>query len=449
MTTQTFAQLQLAPDLLAAAQRFAAPTAVQCAAIPVVLRGGDLQCTAPTGQGKTAAFALPLLSLLTENPSDQKPRPIRVLVLAPTRELVAQIAVEIESFARFVTRLIKVRAVFGGVAVNPQMMALRGGADVLVATPGRLLDLHAQNAVKLDALCTLVLDEADHMVGAGFADELDRILALLPKDRQTLWFSATQASDAAWLKKWLNAPAIVALDTESHAVDAAAVLERSLAGGVNEPLKNTALIDQRAIAVDPSRRTQLLRHLIHSNPWGQVLVFVATRHAAQVVAEKISKSYPSAPCITALALHGEMAQGARAQALADFKAGRVQVLVATDLAARGLHIDGLPVVVNYDLPRSPSDFTHRIGRTGRAGQQGLALSFVSPATRGHFALIQKRQNSHMDLETIAGFEVSPADDVVSDTVINLGLDPAGGIKGARPSKKDKLRAAAAAFGAAT
>ena len=427
-TLDNFDTLGLCHELHQAAQRFAAPTAVQVAVIPLVLRGGDVLCTAPTGEGKTAAFAMPLLSLLVENPSSKSPRPVRVLVLAPTRELVAQIAAEFESFARFAPKPIKVKAVFGGVAVNPQMMALRGGADVLVATPGRLLDLVAHNAVKLGDVCTLVLDEADKLAGGAFADELAAIVAMLPADRQTLWFSATLADNASNATALLTRPDVVNV-TASSAVD----------GNTRQA---PALITQQAIAVDASARTQLLRHLIIQNGWKQVLVFVATKHAADVVTAKLNKIYPSAPPIVALAFHADLAQTQRSHVLNDFKNGLVQIVVATDVAARGLHIDHLPVVVNYDLPRSPSDYTHRIGRTGRAGQSGLAVSLVSVATQAHFELIQKRQGLAVALEVIAGFEPIETD----LPPVAAPLDTTGGIKGKRPSKKDKLRAAAAQVG---
>ena len=418
MTTQTFAQLQLAPDLLAAAQRFAAPTAVQCAAIPVVLRGGDLQCTAPTGQGKTAAFALPLLSLLAENPSDQKPRPIRVLVLAPTRELVAQIAAEIESFARFVTRLIKVRAVFGGVAVNPQMMALRGGAHLVVATPGRLLDLVGQRALQLGGVQTLVLDEADRLLDLGFADEIARVLAWLPAQRQTLLFSATMpASVEALAEQVLRDPVRIDVRPSGDAP----------AGDVT----------QRAIEVDTAQRTPLLRHLIKHAGWTRVLVFVATQYASEHVADKLRQAG-----LPAAALHGQLSAGRRRQALLDLAEGRLAVLVATDLAARGLDVHGLQAVVNHDLPRSAVDYTHRIGRTGRAGLPGQAVSFIcadAPGSEAHFRLIEKRQAWRVVRETVAGFEpAAPAAPAAHAPV----SDPQGGIKGRRKSKKDKLREAA-------
>jgi ATP-dependent RNA helicase RhlE len=422
----SFDTLGLCHELHQAAQRFAAPTAVQVAVIPLVLRGGDVLCTAPTGEGKTAAFALPLLSLLVENPSSKAPRPVRVLVLAPTRELVAQIEAEFEGFARYAPKPIKVKAVYGGVAVNPQMMALRGGADVLVATPGRLLDLVAQNAVKLSDVCTLVLDEAEKLAGGAFADELTTIMALLPVDRQTLWFSATLADNDDFTSALLIRHDVVNV-AASNAVD----------GNTRHAL---ALITQRAIAVDASARTQLLRHLIIQNNWQQVLVFVATKHAADVVTVKLNKTYPSAPPIVAAAFHADLAQMRRSSVLNAFKAGSIQVMVATDVAARGLHIDHLPVVVNFDLPRSPSDYTHRIGRTGRAGQAGLAVSFVSVATQAHFELIQKRQGLSLELEVVAGFE--PLEKELPP--LTASFDMNGGVKGKRPSKKDKLRVAALA-----
>ncbi len=426
----TFDTLGLCHELHQAAQRFAAPTAVQAAVIPLILRGGDVLCTAPTGEGKTAAFALPLLSLLVENPSSKAPRQTqaktRVLVLAPTRELVAQIANEFESFARFAPKPIKVKAVFGGVAVNPQMMALRGGADVLVATPGRLLDLVGHNAVKLGDVCTLVQDEADKLAGGAFADELAAIVALLPADRQTLWFSATLADNTSHTTALLTRPELVNVT------------------GSNTMAHAPALITQRAIAVDSSARTQLLRHLIITNGWKQVLVFVATKHAADVITAKLNKIYPSAPPIVAAAFHADLAQAQRSQVLASFKDGLTQIVVATDVAARGLHIDHLPVVVNYDLPRSPSDYTHRIGRTGRAGQSGLAVSFVSVATQAHFELIQKRQGLAVALEVIAGFEPIETELPPVAAPLDASGGTNGGIKGKRPSKKDKLRAAALA-----
>lgn len=415
-----FSSLGLSPALLRAvsAKAYLSPTAIQAAAIPTVLQGRDVLASAQTGSGKTAAFALPLLQSLQQLPGE-KPRRVRLLVLVPTRELAAQVGEEIRSLAQHLPRALKVAIVFGGVSINPQMMNLRGGADIVVATPGRLLDLADHNAVNLSGVAALVLDEADRLLDLGFADELSRILALLPAGRQNLFFSATFPPAVQALANQL-------LRDPVH-IDAPAEPE-------GEPD-----ITQRAIAVDTGRRTQLLRHLITQNTWRRVLVFVATKHAAEIVADKLRKVR-----IYAEPFHGELSQGKRTQVLADFKASRLKVVVATDVASRGIDIAQLPVVVNYDLPRSAQDYIHRIGRTGRAGDSGLALSFVSADTEAHFRMIEKRQGLRLALEQIEGFEplqtaipVAPADSDAPTT---------GGIKGKRPSKKDKLRAAAATAG---
>jgi ATP-dependent RNA helicase RhlE len=433
LTQLDFNSLGLSQALAIATQRFLSPTRVQASVIPLILRGGDVQCFAATGEGKTAAFVLPLLSLLIENPSSKSPRPIRVLVLVPTRELATQIAAEFKSFASFAPKPIKIHAVFGGAALNPQMMALRGGADVLVATPGRLLDLTANNAVKLNDVCTLVLDEADKLAGGAFSEELNAILTQLPNDRQTLWFSATKAENDISSTALLTKPDVVnTTESSEHGSELS-----------NELKKTSPLITQRAIAVDAKARTQLLRHLINQNSWKQVLVFVASKHGADILTAKLNKNYPSAPSIVAQVFHANLTQTQRSNVLDDFKNGLIQIVVATDVAARGLHIDALPVVINYDLPRSPHDYTHRIGRTGRAGNVGLAVSLISVATLSHFALIQKHQGHIIELEVVTGFEpletTSPATLPVRDTT--------GGIKGKRPSKKDKLRAEKTLLGA--
>jgi ATP-dependent RNA helicase RhlE len=302
--------------------------------------------------------------------------------------------------------------VFGGVSINPQMMNLRGGADIIVATPGRLIDLIDHNALALDAVETLVLDEADRLLDLGFGEELGRLLQMLPAQRQNLFFSATFP------------PAIEAL--------AAGMLQQPLRIEVQAAPQAEPDIAQRAIEVDPSRRTQLLRHLVQTEKWSRVLVFVATKHAAEIVADKLRKAD-----IEAEPFHGELSQGKRSQVLLDFREKRVQVVVATDVAARGLDIVQLPVVVNYDLPRSSSDYTHRIGRTGRAGESGMAISFVSAATQAHFRLIEKRQRLSVPREQVAGFE--PEEVLAPNAADPLSV---GGIKGKRPSKKDKLREAA-------
>jgi len=366
-----FSSLGLSDHLVqaVAGRSYLAPTPIQTAAIPAILRGGDVWASAQTGSGKTAAFALPILHKLSLT-RPGLPRRIRALVLVPTRELAAQIGESFRNYGCHLPVRIKTCIAFGGVSINLQMMDLRGGADVVVATPGRLLDLVAHNALSLSAVETLVLDEADRLFSLGFADELARILALLPARRQNLLFSATFPKEVHDLAtQLLHDP--VRIDQKAEPADAPDIL-------------------QRAIEVDPPRRTQLLRHLIQENAWTRVLVFVATKYATEHVAEKLRKAG-----IGAAAFHGELSQGARTKALADFKTSEVQVLVATDVASRGIDIALLPVVVNYDLPRSAVDYLHRIGRTGRAGESGIAVSFITAATHAHFLLIEKRH--HLDL----------------------------------------------------
>ena len=363
---------------------------------------------AQTGSGKTAAFALPLLQKLAMT-RRERGRLVRALILAPTRELAAQIGESLRNYAQFLPEPLKTLVVYGGVSINPQMMALGGGADIIVATPGRLLDLIDHNAVSLSAVSILVLDEADRLLELGFTAELTRILALLPARRQSLLFSATFP------------PSVEAL--------AAGLLRNPLRLEIPAEPATTPDILQRAIEVDPLRRTQLLRHLVQENKWSRVLVFLATKYATEHVAEKLRKAG-----LAATAFHGELSQGARTQALADFKAAKIQVLLTTDLAARGIDIIELPAVVNFDLPRSAVDYLHRIGRTGRAGESGVALNFVSAETHAHFCLIEKRHGLDLPREQIEGFEPIETE---------LPSPPTGGIKGRRKSKKDKLREAAA------
>ncbi len=405
----------IAPLAQAVAERnYAAATPVQTAVIPAILRGEDVWASAQTGSGKTAAFALPLLQRLAATPRERGT--VAALVLVPTRELAAQVAASFKTYgAHLPAPSIKVVTVFGGVSLNPQMMALRGGADVVVATPGRLLDLLKRNALTLAAVSALVLDEADRLLDLGFADELGRILDLLPAKRQSLLFSATFPPEVrAHAEEILHEP----FRFEGAATDTTA---------------QPATIVQRAIEVDPPRRTQLLRHLIESNGWTRVLVFVATKYATEHIAEKLRKAG-----FDAWAFHGELSQGGRTAALARFKEAKVGILVVTDLASRGIDIVRLPVVVNFDLPRSADDYTHRIGRTGRAGESGIAVSFVSAATHAHFRLIEKRHGLSIPREQIPGFEP------VELEAPPPPVSPAGGgVKGKRKSKKDKLREAAA------
>ena len=409
-----FSSLGLIPALVRAVDKagYAAPTAIQAAAIPAILRGSDVLGAAQTGSGKTAAYALPLLQALMAPASG--PRQVRALILVPTRELAAQVGQTVHALAKPLPVKLKISVLFGGVSINPQMMDLRGGADIVVATPGRLLDLVRQNAVKLGGVSLFVLDEADRLLDMGFSEEINAILALLPAKRQNLFFSATfPDSVQALADSLLKEPVRIEV--------------------ASEPQDKPDIV-QRAITVDVPRRTQLLRYLILQQQWDRVLVFVATKYAAEHVADKLQRAG-----LHVGAFHGEFSQGTRSQLLADFKAGRLQVLVATDVAARGIDIAGLPAVVNYDLPRSAVDYTHRIGRTGRAGESGTAISFVTADTEAHFRLIENRNDLRIVREVVAGFEptelptpVNPATDTVN-----------GGVKGARKSKKDKLREAAA------
>ena len=386
----SFTDFALAPDLLRATtgSGYLVATPIQQAVIAAVLSGTDVLGIAQTGSGKTAAFVLPLLQHLLQAPA-RPDRHVRALVLVPTRELATQVAETVRTLARFLAAPPKLVALFGGVSVNPQMLRLRGGAD-----------------------------EADRMLDAGFADELARVLALLPPQRQTLLFSATMP------------PAVEQL--------AQALMRAPLRVQIADDALTVPDIVQRAIAVDPVQRTQLLRQLIKDHAWKRVLVFVATQHAAETIAAKLY-----ANGVYATPFHGGLSQGGRTQVLEELRNGQWDVVVTTDLAARGLDIAQLPVVVNYDLPRSAVDYVHRIGRTGRAGASGLALSFVSGSTEAHMRLIEKRQGMQLAREVIAGFE--PKQVVQPDLAPVPGT---GGIKGTRPSKKDKLRALAQQQGSA-
>ena len=423
-----FTSLGLSAPLVRAASEsgFLAPTPIQAAAIPDILRQRDLQGSAQTGSGKTAAFVLPLLQLLMAGRVDT-PLRTRALILVHTRELAAQVGETIRTLSQHLPVRLKTAIVFGGVSLNPQMMNLRGGADIVVATPGRLLDLIAHNALRLDAVAMLVLDEADRLLDQGFTEELTRILALLPARRQTLFFSATfHPAVQALADRLLRDPVRIAITADPA---------------------DRPDITQRAISVDAHRRTQLLRHLIAQHGWERALVFVATKYAAEQVADKLRRAG-----LDAEPFHGMLSQGKRDQVLEDFKARRVQVVVSTDLAGRGIDITQLPVVVNFDLPRSSVDYTHRIGRTGRAGESGLAISLVTADSEAHFQLIEKRQGATVPREQIPGFEPVQIVPIMPNAALQADDAPAapsnGGIKGRRPSKKDKLRAAAAVAAAA-
>ena len=408
-----FSSFALTEPLLRAVSHYPDPTRVQLESIPVILAGGDLLATAETGSGKTMAFVLPLLQRWS-SASDKlkRNRQLNILILVPTRELAAQVRTVVQECAAYLDERPKVVSAVGGVSINPQMMALRGGADFIVATPGRLLDLVERNALSLAGVSSLVLDEADRLLDLGFSKELNRIFDLLPERRQNLLFSATfpKKIEALALKS-LYEPNRVRFDEEPQ--------------GAPD-------IKQQVIRVDTEKRTPLLRHLIKEGNWKRVLVFVASQYTADHVALKLRRNG-----IRAGAFHGDLSQSARREALEDFKNSHFKVMVATDLAGRGLDIVELPVVVNYDLPRSADDYTHRIGRTGRAGGRGLAVSFVTAESESHFRLIEKRNACRLTREEIEGFEPTETPRE------RPGSAGTGGIKGRRKSKKDKLREAEA------
>ena len=398
--------------LATSAQGYQEPTPVQMAAIPAALRGEDVWASARTGSGKTAAFVLPLLQTLGGHgrPS-RRPTPVHGLLLVPTRELALQIAETVSVLGACLPSPPKTVVAVGGVSINPQMLALRGGADIVVATPGRLLDLVDNNALSLADVQVLVLDEAERLLSLGFAAELARVMTLLPSKCQKLLFSATfPPAVRALAEDLMHEPTQINIDAGT--------------------IPDTSAIVQRVIEVDSGRRTMLLRHLLQEHGWSRVLVFVSTKHAADHVAVKLQRAG-----LAAAALHGDLSQGTRTRVLTEFKDQQLKILVATDLAARGIDIADLAAVVNYDLPRSPTEYLHRIGRTGRAGHSGVALSFIDGTTAPHFGLIERRHRLSLAREVVPGFE--PVDVALPPT------NPHGGVKGKRKSKKDKLREAAA------
>ena len=363
-----FSHLLLGPDLELGFQAlgYAAPFPVQEQAIPLVLAGQDLVVQAQTGSGKTVAFLAPLLNRLVKGGAGRLPgNQTKALVLVPTRELAAQVGARAAELAKHLPVALKIQAVFGGVSVNPQMLALRGGADLVIATPGRLLELVRKHALSLAALQHLVLDEADKLLELGFHDEMQDLLRQLPSQRQTLMFSATMntAVDEV-IQLFLRAPQRLQVETApAQAVP----------------------IEERACLVPLEHKGPFLRELLARETWPQVLVFVASGRRADNVVRKLGNNG-----IRALSLHGDKSMSARTDALDQFRDGRLRILVATDLIARGIDISGLACVINYDLPRSPKDYTHRIGRTGRAGLTGVAISLVGPEEEAHLAVIEKK-----------------------------------------------------------
>ncbi|MDQ6975454.1 MAG: DEAD/DEAH box helicase [Mariprofundaceae bacterium] len=373
----TFENFGLCDELLRAVhdQGYDTPSPVQAQAIPIVLQGKDIMAAAQTGTGKTAGFTLPLLQRLHQAKSDHGRRPIRALILTPTRELAAQIAESVRVYGKYLP--VRSTVVFGGVGIKPQINTLRRGVDVLVATPGRLLDLANQKIAHLSHVDILVLDEADRMLDMGFIHDIRKILAMLPKKRQTLLFSATFSNDIKRLAKGiLHQPVLVEI-------------ARNEASGQ---------VTQVVHPVGKSSKRALLSHLIRSQAWQQVLVFTRTKHGANRLTEQLGKDG-----IQAAAIHGNKSQTARTKALAGFKQGEIRVLVATDIAARGLDIDQLPHVVNYELPNVPEDYVHRIGRTGRAGRSGEAMSLVCHEEMKLLRSIEKLIGKQVTQVEIEGF----------------------------------------------
>ncbi len=379
----SFSSLGLSAELLRAVsdQGYAEPTPVQSRAIPVVLAGRDLLAAAQTGTGKTAGFTLPLLQHLQKNPLEAgRRKPVRALVLTPTRELAAQVADSVQTYGKYLPFTTAV--IFGGVNINPQMDKLHRGVDIVVATPGRLLDHVQQKTIDLSKVEILVLDEGDRMLDMGFIRDIRRILGLLPHRRQNLLFSATFSEDIRQL--------------------AAGLLKNPETIDVAPRNSTVELITQRVHPVDKGHKRELLAHLIKSGDWRQVLVFTRTKHGANRLCEQLQKDG-----IQSAAIHGNKTQSARTRALADFKQGRVRVLVATDIAARGLDIDQLPHVVNFDLPNVPEDYVHRIGRTGRAGSTGEAISLVSPDERGLLKDIERLLRQELPRAAVNDFKPDP------------------------------------------
>jgi len=399
-----FTSFGLSPAITQVVNELAYTTAteVQRLAIPAILAGRDLLATANTGTGKTAAFALPLLHNLAQG-DPARGNQVRALILVPTRELALQVADDIKTYGRLLP--LRTLAVYGGVKINPQMMALRKGADVLVATPGRLLDLYSQNALRFPRLETLVLDEADRMLDLGFADEIDTLVALLPTRRQNLLFSATLSDDIRNLARTLVRNPVEISVTPHQAT--------------------AAKVKHWLCPVDKKRKPALLAALIRDRRWSRVLVFVKTRQGADRLA-----NFLKAAGIDAAALHGDMSQGARSGALAAFNDHRVQALVATDVAARGLDIEQLPLVVNVDLPIVPQDYIHRIGRSGRAGAAGEAISLVSADEFRQLTAIEQLIKKVIPREAIDGFE--PSHEVPESRQISDPVKP-------KRAKKAKLR----------
>ncbi|AFV97121.1 MULTISPECIES: DEAD/DEAH box helicase [unclassified Sulfuricurvum] len=397
----TFTDLKLNDSLLKAIndQGYTTPTPVQAQAIPYILEGRDMLAGAQTGTGKTAGFTLPMLQILSEQKMPKNHRKIRALILTPTRELAAQVADSVKIYGKYLP--LKSAVIFGGVGINPQITMLRNGIDILIATPGRLLDHVGQGTVDLSAVEVFVLDEADRMLDMGFIRDIRRVITILPKVRQNLMFSATYSDEIKTLANTLlRNPAEVEVARRNT---------------------SSELVTQSVILVDCKRKSALLGELIGKNKWEQVLVFTRTKHGANKLTEYLQKIG-----ITAAAIHGNKSQAARTKALNDFKLSSVRVLVATDIAARGIDIDALPHVVNFELPNIAEDYVHRIGRTGRAGCEGEALSLVCVDESDYLRGIEKLINKKLPSRIVEGYEPDPS---IKAEPIQRGRGGGGGNRG--------------------
>ena len=399
-----FKELALSAPILRAIEEegYTNPTPIQIQSIPAVLKGGDLLAAAQTGTGKTAGFTLPILQRLMESKptTTSARRQIRALILTPTRELAAQVQQSVLTYGKYTG--LKSAVIFGGVGANPQINAIKNGLDILVATPGRLIDLMGQGHISLKEIEILVLDEADRMLDMGFLPDIKRILTSLPKARQNLLFSATFSAEIkALANTLLKSPALIEVARSNSTHEA---------------------ITQKIHPVDKNKKQALLAYLIKANDWQQVLVFTRTKHGANKLVTQLEKDG-----ITCMAIHGNKSQSARTKALADFKSGKITALVATDIAARGIDIDQLPHVVNYDLPNVPEDYVHRVGRTGRAGSNGVAISLVCIDELALLKDIEKLTKQTIPQEIIKGFEVDPS----------IGAQPIKATRQARPQSKSK------------
>jgi ATP-dependent RNA helicase RhlE len=374
----SFDSLGLSAELLRSVndQGYTTATSIQEKAIPAALQGKDLMATAQTGTGKTAAFTLPMLQKIAAQ-ADGGQRRVKALVLTPTRELAAQVEESVRTYGRHLK--LRSLAVYGGAGIGPQIRSMKSGMDILVATPGRLMDHMERGTVDLSTVDTLILDEADRMLDMGFLPAIEKIVKTLPKSRQTLLFSATLSAPIQKLaQKFMNNPEMIETAARNSAGEQ---------------------IDQSAYMVDSNRKRELLTHLIGTQNWGQVLVFTRTKRGADQLAKQLEQDG-----IRSTAIHGDKSQGARTKALKQFKQNSVRALIATDVAARGIDIDRLDYVVNYDMPDNPDDYVHRIGRTGRGGEQGSAISLVSGQEKGQFASIRKVVKKEIPSSTVQGFE---------------------------------------------